>query len=108
MLHCGASRRKRATSFQAAASTTTVSSPYSECVSSTAAPKFFLMRSIKAFDMIRGSLRSGDRGARFSKLHQADVLFDDRVLTGLDHRWRAVAGLDLVLQQHQTVEHCFR
>ena len=56
----------------------------SECVSRTAAPKFFLRRSIKAFDMHASSSRSGDGGARSAQLHEADVLLDHRILARLD------------------------
>src|SRR5688572_22611715 len=97
----GSSLRKRATSFQRGAYTTTVSSPWSDWVSRTSAGNCLERSSRRAFAISH----RGTRVARASKLHEAEVRILDRVEARLDDGGSAIPALDLVLKEQETVEH---
>ena len=87
----------------APASTTAVSSPNCECVSRTASPNF-------ALSMLEDALCSS-LPRRVGFLRRAATSVADRLVDaasrsrGLTIAGRAIAARDLVLQQHQAVEH---
>src|SRR6185503_16688679 len=95
------SRRKRAISFQRSVSTTTVSSPASACVSRTDAGNCFFKSSTRAFDISH----RGPGDPRPAKLHEAEIRVLGGVRPRLYDRGTAIAFLDLVLKQHEPIEH---
>src|SRR5262245_333474 len=99
----GSSLRKRAISFQRVASTTTVSSPTCGCVSMTDAGNCFFRSSTRAFDI--SHRRPTD--PRAAKLHEPEIRIFGRIGAGLHDGRAAIALLNLVLQEHEAVEHGF-
>src|SRR5690606_19981096 len=117
MSAAGDSRRKRATFCHDPGSTTTVSSPCCAWVSTTASGNSFLRSSTSALAICgflsrtltekQDRTKSASAGLRAAQLHEPEPLVGDGIEPGLDHLRAPIAGLDLVLQEHEAVEHAF-
>src|SRR5688572_26019046 len=99
----GSVLRKRCTSCQAEGARTTVSSPCWACEERTAAGKVCRTRSTRCCAM--GSSCSGSGFLVAAQRHHAHVLIRGGIAAWFDDARRPVTALDLVLEQHEPIEH---